>query len=391
MALRIGILSFSRYFNYGTQLQLFALQRAIQDLGYDPWVIDYSRVPSTRERHGFRDLPVHSGDQTSGGIMQRLLSLRTRVEEHWRYRMEMRRYRKFSLFQDERLRFEDTVSYESSMDLVRSPPPYDAFVVGSDQVWSPFLHVGDPAYFLTFAPRAQRVSYSPSMGAAEIAPGLERWFAEHVSAIPHLSVRESAAARLIERLTGRVPKVVADPTLLHTPETWTSFSSSVSEAQRPYVLQYVLQGDEYIREFALSVAKERDLRVVTIPIHPRDMKWRHKRVTRAWDVGPEEYLSLFANASYVCTDSFHGTIFATLFRCPFSVFRRYESGLETRVFGRISEFLNLTGLGEREARADSAPANMNADIDFDSAHGAIQRHRDHSLEFLRDSLETACS
>ena len=38
-----------------------------------------------------------------------------------------------------------------------------------------------------------------------------------------------------------------------------------------------------------------------------------------WEAGPAEWVNLIAHASYVCTDSFHGSVFSKYFlRCPSS-------------------------------------------------------------------------
>ena len=43
----------------------------------------------------------------------------------------------------------------------------------------------------------------------------------------------------------------------------------------------------------------------------------HPKAKLIFDAGPAEFLSLFQNAAYVCTNSFHGTVFSVQFQRPF--------------------------------------------------------------------------
>ena len=43
-----------------------------------------------------------------------------------------------------------------------------------------------------------------------------------------------------------------------------------------------------------------------------------------YDVDPTKFLNLLRGADYVCTDSFHGSVFSIIHQKPFIVFNRYN-------------------------------------------------------------------
>ena len=53
------------------------------------------------------------------------------------------------------------------------------------------------------------------------------------------------------------------------------------------------------------------------------------------------------NAAYVCTDSFHGTVFSILFNKNFYVFRRFNKSTKESTNNRVGDFLGELGLEER--------------------------------------------
>ena len=95
---------------------------------------------------------------------------------------------------------------------------------------------------------------------------------------------------------------------------------------------------------------------------------------------PDEFIWLIENASYVCTDSFHATVFSILFGKKFMSFRRSQKGNEN-MFNRIETLLNMYGLTDRIFEGDNiskiyenySPANID-DI------------REASLKYLREAI-----
>ena len=99
---------------------------------------------------------------------------------------------------------------------------------------------------------------------------------------------------------------------------------------------------------------------------------------------PLEMLSYFKHADYVFTDTFHGTIFSIISRCPFTTLVRREK--QGRSYGneqKLSYLLQSLGLEERIAwNAEELASKYCPEIDFAETDSIIQRERRKALEYL---------
>jgi hypothetical protein len=378
---RVGLLSIPRYYNYGTQLQLFALKTAIETAGYDCEALDYVKrfvepAPTRRRLANIVARPHRL-----------VLGAGARAYAHYVAKRESVGLQKSKDFEAETLNLSGP-RYTEPADFHAPPPDHDAFVVGSDQLWNPLGHLGDTAFFLKFAPPERRIAYAPSVGVSELDAEAQEWIRSGVDGLTHLSVREETGARLIEEVSGRRPRVVVDPTLLVGAERWAAESRTSRYGTGDYVLQYTLAGDRYIRDQGDAIARALGCPRVVIPKHRRDVLNTRSNVVNAWDVGPREFLDLFRRARFVLTDSFHGTIFSVRFGRPFYSFRRY--GEESAAFSRIEDFLGRIGLDDRIADLNSGPLDAEGVPDFGRAHARLEARILESRAFLEGALAEAC-
>lgn len=58
-----------------------------------------------------------------------------------------------------------------------------------------------------------------------------------------------------------------------------------------------------------------------------------------YDINPFDWINLINNAEYICTDSFHGTVFSILNNKNFFTFNRYDSKNKMSTNSRISTLL----------------------------------------------------
>jgi hypothetical protein len=100
-------------------------------------------------------------------------------------------------------------------------------------------------------------------------------------------------------------------------------------------------------------------------------------------IGPSEWLSYFRNAAIVCTDSFHGLIFAVKNRKQFFVTAVNDKS------SRIVELADKYGFLDRVAvdvKGLNVGGCLEKDIDFDSISGRIKVDVDQSREYLNKAL-----
>lgn len=381
----VGLLSIPRYYNHGTQLQLHALQTAIADLGYDCRVLDY-------RKEFVAPLPVGSRLRTALAHPGRVgPALVQRGVDRYIDSLQSRALQRARSFEAEELRIAQPLLRRFD-DFHAIADRYDAFVVGSDQLWNPLGHLGDRAFMLEFAPPRKRIAYAPSVGVSRLEADAVAWLRDGVRGIPHLSVREATGARLLAEIAGVEAEVVVDPTLLHDRAHYERLAAGATRTRPrdPYVLQYALCEDRYLRTQASDLARALGARRVVLPKHRVDVQSRSRNTIKAWGVGPREFLDLISGAAAVVTDSFHGSVFSILFGTPFFTFRRYDDLRHGASFSRVEDLFARTGLSDRIVGLDSAPATADRlEVDFATAHRALAAWRTRSRHFLASALRTA--
>ena len=142
---------------------------------------------------------------------------------------------------------------------------YDIFITGSDQVWNPqSLRSSPEPYFLTFAPNeTKKVSYAASFGISSIPESIKHQYNSWLTNIDCLSVREHSGHEIIKDISGRDSKVVLDPTLLLSPESWEKVLVE-PKLKKPYILLYVRMYSPYVTKLAYYLSRLTGYNIVRI-------------------------------------------------------------------------------------------------------------------------------
>ena len=378
--MNVGILTFHFSDNYGAALQAYALRRWLTEQGHHASFIDYR--PAHIEHGGRLSMPT-SPARIRANLKVVYLAVSSFIHEHFGNRDQKEKFVRF------REHFLDISSGSALTDngaSLAAAQSFDLIVAGSDQIWSPSQHFGfDPNYFLAFAQAfpARKISYAASFGrdrvssseAAQLPPLLH-----HFDAI---SVREASGAALVEQATGHRPANVPDPTLLHS-----SYSELTDRAppehNDPYIFCYGLRSPDNIRQTADLVSEQLGCPVLS-PHNPH-RRWVEIGTTVYPD--PGEWVSLVKNARFVVTNSFHGTVFALLFRKPFIV--AGLTGERAAANARAIHLLRAVGLDNRFAPSFSAQnvqALMASEIDWEAVDQRLADLRHAGSAFLNTQLK----
>lgn len=259
---------------------------------------------------------------------------------------------------------------------------YDAFIVGSDQVWREEYSPRIQPYFLDFLSEAdgrKRIAYAASFGKEHdyISPENMsecRRLLEHFDAV---SVREAEGVDIVRREFGReqVEKVL-DPTLLLSESDYGRIIDARERRNKPYLATYILDQTNDKANIIGDVAAERGLSVNAVDIEVRPGKMSTI----------SQWLANFADADFVVTDSFHGCVFSIIFGKSFIAIANAERGL-----GR---FLSLLGDFDLMDRLVYGPDDFTArrrqllaPIDYASVRQRHEALRRHSLAWLKTALE----
>ncbi len=400
-----GILTFHHAHHYGAQLQAFALMKAIMDQGVDCEIINYVRKDTIEGSSLFKRKPS-------------VRSLLSNVDTLLNYAKLKKRYDRFEGFINDEMKLSE--KFYPTYDALRADAPkYDAYVCGSDQIWNPLIFEDktfDPAFFADFAKSGRRIAYAPSFGISSIPENRRELLKKYLEKFDCLSARERQGEKIIRELTGRDASTVLDPTLLLTGEAWNAYSSAPIFTE-PYILCYFITSGVKYKDFVQAIQEKYKLPVVSLCGSRRTVPQTRHSVL---DAGPKGFLRLFADASVICTDSFHGTVFSINFEKEFFCFKSIEDakardkGLaavkmgntertertetrkraETTVNSRLHNILERLGLLSRLFSHTMDPQEFRnrieedaALIDYDSAHTTLRREREKSIRYLRDSLQ----
>lgn len=373
----VGIITYHHYYNYGTMLQAYALQKKVEQLGFRSEIIDFKQNNNP----------------------SRLQLLGIRIKRLFVYVRDCRKYMTLAstknLFSKRCLKFEEFYNnnfklsnqkYTDSLQLSANPPIYDGYVVGSDQTWNPYVANNPEAFYLTFVKDdAKKGCYAPSLGVSRLTKEQRTRLKNKLKGFRFLSCRESVGAKLLSE-TLEIPVInVLDPTLLLNWNDWNSVSSKC-DIEKPYILVYFLGNVKEHRDFVHKLANKTGLKIVSIPISYLDIN--ESAFVKKW-AGPDEFLSLIKNAEYVCTDSFHGTMFSINFGVKFYSFCKTKDAENSSENSRLYSALELLGLSNRLVTSSNQNSVLKelAAIDYSAVHKVLENEKTKSLAYLKGMLE----
>ena len=261
------------------------------------------------------------------------------------------------------------------------------FVVGSDQLFSYILNM--ERAFLDFVDiNKNKIAFATSFGRDEYLTNddiiLKRKAQLH--RFNHISLREKG-----EKLCNEIfdiPDAVEllDPTQMIELDVYNELCKNVSlkETQKPYLLTYDLDITPEKTEAIKYVANKLGLEIVYIqPCFPRDRHYTDLKVYKD-TYTPEEFLYLYKNASFVISDSYHGTLFAVKFNKPFiSIMNVARGALRYKFFERLNLKHRIVGSPEEIYNNDE----LLKSVDFMQANKVIEQESVFAIDWLKNALE----
>lgn len=375
------IITMHKVKNFGSALQAWALQESILKMGLDVKMIDYL-YPN---QYYFSHVPEAPVVHRSVLKKIRLSKLLGYIKKNYLYKHKQQT----ALFQ----RFWEkhfllTKPYTSPDELQANPPKADFYITGSDQVWNPNTMYGDPSFFLDFGSKeTPRIAYAASFGTNVIPEEYKDIYTKYLGTYNHLGIREKTGVELVKSLTGKSSSLVCDPTILLTKEDYKVLADdSTIHINRPYLLAYILDYAYNPRPAIDSIIEEvsKKLGLHIVYLLCGNTNGYKLGSTTFSGAGPNEFVSLFRNASFVVTSSFHGTVFSLIHEKPFYAVLPAE-----KADSRIASLLSAVGLLDRGIKANEKVFLANKEemsIDYDKATPALNELRNCSLHYLESSL-----
>ena len=357
--MKIGIVTQPLLNNYGGLLQNFAMQQTLRRLGHEPITIDYIPTMSRGRfmkvwlrnclynlfRSEKRPLPVNRATKTRKHHFDRFVRCNintTRFVEHYSSKLVA----KYGL---------------------------EMVITGSDQVWRPCYNRRVLTnMFLDFVGKGvKKVAYAASFGVDkwEYKPRKARKCSKLAKRLDAISVREASGVSLCRNYLGVEAVEVLDPTLLLSAEDYKRVCSLVSPSEERYVAAYILDATP---EKITLVEREAERRGVKAKVYGAD---------KDAELSVEEWLAMFRDAEYVITDSFHGSVFSTIFRREFAVVVNSDRGAS-----RFVSLLGKFGLLDRIIKDAKLGVVPTEPIVWSEVDLAVQKWQKISINYLTDAL-----
>ncbi|MCD7835257.1 MAG: polysaccharide pyruvyl transferase family protein [Lachnospiraceae bacterium] len=386
---RVAIVSCYFQHNYGSMLQAYATQMALDKLGYENETIDISGFNGEIKKA--KMLYFAKASLTSDILLSKLGMAKTVL---------MRKFSKNEYTSNSHIRAEkfDTFSkkyfrlspaYNSKAELgSKCEENYSAVLVGSDQLWLPGNIAAD-YYTLNFVPKSvNTIAYATSFGQISLPKDSAKKAKIFLRNIKHIGVREESGQKLVKELVDRDVPVVCDPTLLFTGDEWMAIQKKEPIVMEKYIFCYFLGNNPPHRKFAKSLKEKTGCKIVALTHLDEFVKSDERYADETpYDIDPSDFLNLIRNAEYVCTDSFHCSVFSILYRKPFFTFRRYARKTRSSTNSRLDTLFNLVGISGRIMNGDeNIEKCLSMKIDFDAAHKKLENVRSDSYVYLVNAL-----
>jgi hypothetical protein len=358
--MKIGILTFHHIDNYGATLQAYALHKFLKQQGYDVEIIDY-RPYKAIKYYTKRLIPIDKNFHLNEGAFGN-------IARAWKMRQFLHTQIKLS-----------QKKYYSQEGLEYLSDKYDVVICGSDQIWCLDSFRGfDASYFLDFVSEktTRRISYAASFGNSTSLKNHKEEICNLIEKFQTILVRDSNSKNIINTECNVDAIRVLDPTFL------IKYDDIISpvKIKDNYLLIYKSSDLSPAQEkFVKLIAEVKKIKIISVG------KYNKIAHTNFVGASPKEWVSLFNQASYIVTNTYHGTIFAIISQKLFTVF-----GLETKK-QKTTDLLGILDLNSRMVTSTvelEAIDKQLSDIDYESTSKILSTKILESQHYLLEAVET---
>lgn len=327
--MKVAILSMQDVDNYGSVLQAYALKHLLEAYGADVDFIkikkiedDYKLVGGVVETYS----KEYDKPRRHSKIPKADRFFFNRVINLFRSKFKHRRYEEF------RRQFLGTTAANSH---------YDLCVIGSDEVFNCLntQYWGFTSQLFGNVPEADSViTYAASCGSTryeKIPEAVREKIGQAFERISAFSVRDENTYRFVSQLTEKNICVNLDPVVIY------DFDSVVNQTKLPrlpkrYCVVYSYDNRIYKNEEITAIKRIcRQYKMTPIAVGGSQF-WCRKSIV----CSPFECLKIFQNATFVITDTFHGTIFSAKYADAFAVILRESNN------NKLSDLISRLGISK---------------------------------------------
>ncbi|MCM1046658.1 MAG: polysaccharide pyruvyl transferase family protein [Candidatus Gastranaerophilales bacterium] len=335
----LGIVTVYKSRNCGSYLQAWALQRVLEGSGHDVCFVEY---------HG-------------------------RSDNVWDYYVRLILYCCCFRFKNAGYLIRRNRMFREAQKAFRTidSTQADLYLYGSDTLWNfegEFFKASS-RFFLGQDVKRPKATYAVSAGSTsqedfEAVEGI----AEAIRDFQAVSVRDEHTLQLAQSVSGRQDIVKAlDPTMLLEPADYEALIQEKPAGDYLFVYYFGRMSEELYHQME-NFARERGLRIIR-------MGTPDKRFSTNITNDPSSFLTYFAGAQYVVTNTFHGCVFSILFNKQF-----VTDGYGKKKVQDLIESFRLSG--QYLNQASDLDRLLDERIDYEAVNREIEVRRQESLDYL---------
>lgn len=357
---KIALLNFPVDGNFGGHLQRYALMEVLRAEGAEVTHLNCRYLNSQRTIYK----RVKCVIKESLRLMKRLIKGELDIHDLPYLQYFLNRDPKTEKFYDRYVSHTERIYTKEQLVRFNN---YDAYVVGSDQVWrAPMAayNYGIETYFFDFLPKtAKRYAYGVSLGTVkkEFSDGEVSRLTGLYRMFQMVSVREKDALDKFRDFGWTEPaaEYVLDPTLLLDKKHYVRLvNNTYTKKSSGNLFCYILDENDETQKKISQIAADKQL-------HPF-------YITLESNCSVEQWLRSFMDAEYVITDSYHGFVFSLIFNKPFYLLYNKKRG--NIRFDSLLQLLHITG------HDDS--------FDWKHINSVINKEKDHSLNYIKQLYQS---
>lgn len=368
---KIGILTFHKSINYGSVLQSWALSRVISKR-FVVEIIDYE--PQNYEFLYANYRQWNSWNNIKYNLKRMPLSSALNNQQQL-----------FKKFRDKQLPLSrKKYNYNNGCDIKEE---YKGIVVGSDQVWNIRAKDCDPIFFLPFNYSGKKVSYACSINDTDYTEkNLPSNLASEICDFDFISIREESGKNKLEQFIAKQKKVytLLDPTLLCNSSEYDSLLND-RIVDGKYIFLYNVWTSEAGIQAAKFLSEKMNMPVYTIMtasnVKEINLLKKSGILVDTVRTSPSDFLNFFKYASYIVTESFHGTAFSLIFEKPFVCVSNRTND------ERLNNILTLVGLKDRYMKLGELQTyDLKQEIDYEIVTEKKEKRAGECIELLYKAI-----
>lgn len=357
--MKVAILSMQQVKNYGSFLQAYSLKHNIESFGH---TCDFINIVPGQQLGAYKISKFHKFKL----LIQRIAGIDF-----------VKRFKTIKQFQS---RFSKEFLPELGVKPGENRNHYDVVVIGSDEVFNcaQVTWFGFSRQLFGEGLNADKViSYAGSFGATTIEKlqelGIKDVVASLLSKMDKISIRDANSFDTVKALTGVVPEKHLDPVLIYNYDHLLPATVPLKDYMIVYTYPGRIKDKDEIAAIK-SFAKSKNLKLISIGHY---FSWCDDVVVPH----PFEVLAYFKNASYIVTDTFHGTVFSIKYNKLFATIVR---GMNNN---KLSHLLEQFGLNSRIVNnIDDFRTILDTTINYEPINEKIKKETQRSIEYLRENL-----